>query len=63
MASKRRLRRQACGSKRKFATRKQAEDSMFACVRAGKSRGGKVRAYSCAYCGQFHWGHYSLSSY
>lgn len=62
MASKRRLRRKACGNKVKFSERHHAEAAMRSCLRAGKTRGGKVRVYHCRHCQQFHWGHYSVSS-
>lgn len=55
MASKRRIRRKACGSKRKFATEKEAQTQAF---RVKHATGTKaiVRAYKCPHCNCWHWG-------
>lgn len=54
MASKRRLRRQACGSKRRFSDQSAAED----CARKISGRQMlPVHAYACPHCGGFHVGH------
>lgn len=56
MASKRRLRRKACGNKQRFAT----QDAAIAALRAlTRSRGwhGYMAPYRCSFCGGFHYGH------
>jgi len=57
MASKRRIRRKQCGSKRRFETRYLAMDCMHSLIRAGKTRGGYLQVYICKFCGGFHFGH------
>lgn len=58
MASKRRLRRRACGTKRKFATQALASDEIRRRIRVTKGEmGGRLAPYHCEFCGQYHIGH------
>lgn len=55
MASKRRLRRNTCGNKVKFPTKKDALDRALLVKRkTGTTR--FVDAYKCKFCGAYHWG-------
>lgn len=55
MASKRRLRRNTCGNKVKFPTKKDALDRALLVKRkTGTTR--YVDAYKCKFCGAYHWG-------
>lgn len=58
MASKRRIRRKACGSKQKFSTAKAAGDAAFGLQRR-KGYSGPINTYRCPHCKQYHWGHNS----
>lgn len=55
MASKRRIRRKACGSKRKFATEKEAQQQAYR-VKNATGTTAYVKAYKCAHCNCWHWG-------
>ena len=57
MASKRRIRRQSCARKRRHESRDQANVQVSRLIRGGKTRGGKVIAYACPFCGGWHVGH------
>lgn len=54
MASKRRLRRKACGNKVKHATHDEAILVAHKTARKYKQR---LSAYKCKYCGSYHVGH------
>lgn len=54
MASKRRLRRKACGSKVKHATHEAAQ---IAAHKSAKKFKQRLSAYKCQYCGCYHVGH------
>lgn len=54
MASKRRLRRKACGSKLRHPT---MPDAMLAAKLSSKKFNQRLSAYKCQYCGGFHVGH------
>lgn len=56
MASKRRIRRNACGRKRKYATEKLAKRAIGELARAVGPI-GYLRPYKCRFCGFFHFGH------
>jgi hypothetical protein len=56
MASKRRLRRNACGHKIRHATEDAARAAIRALRRAGNAR-APLTPYRCPYCGAFHVGH------
>ena len=56
MASKRRLRRNACDGKRQYPDYHQAFDSLQALRRLGKVS-GRITVYKCKYCRSFHVGH------
>lgn len=53
MASKRRLRRNACGSKVKYPSH---ECAVLAAHIVGRKRGVKQSAYKCTFCGLWHIG-------
>lgn len=55
MASKRRIRRKACGSKRKFETEKAALSQALA-VKRRTGTFAYVGAYKCSFCQCWHWG-------
>lgn len=55
MASKRRIRRKACGSKRKFASEREALDQAFR-VKYATGTKAYVNAYKCPHCNCWHWG-------
>lgn len=57
MASKRRIRRQACSGKQRFATSQEASDAMHALIRSGKQRRGWLNTYRCSFCKGYHYGH------
>lgn len=58
MASKRRLRRRACGTKKKFVTQEAALIEIRRRISATKgAMGGRLAAYHCTFCGQYHIGH------
>lgn len=59
MASKRRLRRRACGHKQRFSDRPAAEAAMFKVVHAKNRRGGWLNVYCCRFCNGYHFGHSS----
>jgi hypothetical protein len=56
MASKRRIRRNACGRKRKYATEQLAKRAIGELARAAGPI-GYLRPYKCSFCGQYHFGH------
>ncbi len=56
MASKRRLRRNQCGTKRRFPDEKAARAAISQAYRKGITK-GPVTPYRCKWCGTFHWGH------
>lgn len=56
MASKRRLRRKECGSKRRFESEEAANRTIGALRRSGGLQ-GYVHSYRCSRCGGFHFGH------
>jgi hypothetical protein len=55
MASKRRLRRKACGTKVKY---KKIAAAIAASRAIYKKSGEYVQAYKCKYCPAFHVGHW-----
>ena len=57
MASKRRIRRNACGSKRRFASDAEAYRMGKIVQRRQGQRFGRVSSYRCPFCGCWHWGH------
>lgn len=60
MASKRRIRRKACGDKIRYETMQKAIDALTSAKRRGivKSRTtDHLNAYRCGFCGGYHWGH------
>lgn len=56
MASKRRMRRSACGDKVGFVTSIDAINALHQLRRAGKTRGSSA-VYRCQFCGKYHYGH------
>lgn len=50
MASKRAIRRKACGKKKRYATPEDAKKVAWRTYRG-------LRPYKCEFCGQFHLGH------
>lgn len=56
MASKRRLRRNACGKKRRYDSQAQALAAIKALARSGCAV-GYLTPYRCAFCHAFHFGH------
>jgi hypothetical protein len=56
MASKRRLRRNACGQKRRYASRKQALTALIRLIRAKPSI-HVLACYQCRFCHGYHFGH------
>jgi hypothetical protein len=61
VASKRRLRRRACGEKRRYTTVEAARADLPALYRRMRTRGGTVpehhfAVYRCQWCGAFHIG-------
>ena len=57
MASKRRIRRRQCGSKRRYASSAEALGEMHDVIRKGKKRGGYLHVYRCRFCNGYHFGH------
>jgi hypothetical protein len=55
MASKRRLRRKACGGKHRHASQEEAVAHSISLRRKGET--GVLNAYHCGYCGGYHVGH------
>ena len=55
MASKRRIRRKACGSKRKFNSEQEAINHALAVKRHTGTK-AFVSAYRCTFCHHWHWG-------
>lgn len=53
MASKRRVRRRSCESKRRFATQTEAVGAAKA---ASKNRGVYMGTYRCRFCHRWHFG-------
>ena len=62
MASKRRIRRKACSSKVRHASRADALTAMHKVIAAGKKHGGRLNVYYCQFCGGYHFGHAAGSS-
>lgn len=56
MASKRRLRRNACGKKVRYASAADALDALKGLTRA-KGWLGYMAPYRCPFCHAFHFGH------
>lgn len=56
MASKRRLRRNACGKKRRYDSQDQALAAIKALTRSGGAS-GYLTPYRCPFCHAFHFGH------
>lgn len=56
MASKRRLRRKACGKKTRYDSQDEAVKALRALTRAIGWQGYMV-PYRCAFCHGFHFGH------
>lgn len=56
MASKRRIRRNHCGRKLKFATEQLAKRAIGSLVRSSGPI-GYLRPYKCRFFGFFHFGH------
>ena len=56
MSSKRRIRRQSCEGKRRYASAKEAR-SAISCLHHRKGHQGYMQAYHCNFCGAFHFGH------
>lgn len=57
MASKRRIRRNKCEGKVRYATREEAIGAACALRRIEKKTGWQAQAYRCSFCGGFHVGH------
>lgn len=60
MASKRRLRRKACGSKQQHATAVEANDAMHSLIRRLKKNGSPhamLSIYKCPHGNHWHVGH------
>lgn len=57
MASKRRLRRKACGDKVRHPTQTAAVRHLIKLQRKDFARG--MRSYRCRWCGGWHVGHYA----
>lgn len=57
MASKRRIRRQQCGTKKRYDDMRAAEGAARTLMRLAMNRGGQLRGYRCGFCGKFHIGH------
>lgn len=55
MASKRRLRRKACGNKRHFADAKSAKTAMIGMIN-GTRTDFFYKVYKCNFCKKFHYG-------
>jgi hypothetical protein len=56
MASKRNLRRKACGSKARFPDQETATNALRS-LRRRTSTSGVMAAYRCQFCSGFHFGH------
>lgn len=56
MASKRRLRRKACGKKVRYLTQDAAMSALRGMTRDHGGR-GYMTPYRCQFCGGFHFGH------
>lgn len=56
MASKRRIRKNACTGKRKFEDKVSALNTMHRVKRETKQT-SHMSAYKCKFCGQYHYGH------
>jgi len=54
MASRRHLRRKACGHKRSYPT---LADAIGASIGLRKRTGSRTSAYRCPFCGRYHHGH------
>jgi hypothetical protein len=59
MASKRRIRRRSCESKRRFQTEQEAHRVIAMLHYRGRVR-GFLGTYKCQFCGGFHYGHTRL---
>lgn len=60
MSSKRAIRRKACNGKQRFATLDAAWTACRNVTRHNAKKGfgtGPMNAYSCKFCGGFHFGH------
>ena len=56
MASKRRLRRRACGSKRRYLTERDARAAISS-LRHHTGQADLLTTYRCDFCNGFHFGH------
>lgn len=59
MASKRRIRRKKCGSKRRYLTAQDALAGMHKLHRA-KGYQGFMDVYRCEFCNGYHFGHHNI---
>lgn len=55
MASKRRIRRQACAGKRRYASSVEGNTAIWSANRNGYR--GYMQVYKCKFCGSYHIGH------
>lgn len=60
LASKRRVRRQACSRKKGYENREHAERDIELLRQRGNMH--PMNAYRCAFCGLWHVGHLKLTS-
>lgn len=56
MSSKRRLRRNACGRKVRYASQDEALAALIA-LKRGRPETGYLTPYRCPFCNGFHFGH------
>ena len=56
MASKRRIRRNACGSKKRYETEREARNAIIQYMK-DFGKGHRMCSYRCKFCGGFHIGH------
>lgn len=59
MASNRRIRRNACGSKKRHASKVDAYRTGRKVARLQRQQFAVIHAYRCRFCGGWHWGHSS----
>ena len=60
MASKRRIRRNKCGGKRRHETKEAALSDVFSMRRhgvGGETVSHRLQVYRCSFCSGFHVGH------
>jgi hypothetical protein len=58
VASKRRLRRKACGDKQRHADQAAAVKHIIQLKNSVRWNGNPIRSYRCTFCGGWHVGHY-----